>query len=368
MHLLQKILNTRKLFLKLKIKNKMNRIKLFSIISLLFLLSFTAYSQESDCALILVEAENLYESGIIDSIPSMLRECTNEGFDDEEQARAYKLLILTYLFEDYQEMAEFTMLKFLKKFPEYELKATDQVEFTYLYNSYQTIPVYSIGVIAGMNYSFVRIIDPYSSGSSLDYSGDYSVSGMGYQFGLQFERYINENINIDLGAFFVNRKFNYQITQLDFTTIDYDESQSVISVPLTGTYDFSYKFLDPFVRIGFGIDYIVGASSGVKRTFSDGAQDDLTGPDLDILNDRNALNYAAIVGGGLKYKTKKGYMLLDLRYHFGLNNIVNSESRYSDGEKTFYYNYTDDNFSLDNLYISVGYVFSFYKTKESLKK
>ncbi|MBU8892313.1 MAG: PorT family protein [Bacteroidales bacterium] len=346
----------------------MNSIKVYSIISLLLLISISVFSQQSDCSFKLEEAESAYESGILDSIPSLLRDCTKEGFDDDELARAYKLLILTYLFEDYQDMAEFTMLKFLKKFPEYELKANDQVEFTYLYKSYQTVPVYSIGVMGGMNYSFVRIIDPYSLGSSTDYSGDYSVSGMGYQFGLQFERYINEKINIDLGAFFVNRKFNYQITQLDFTTIDYDESQSVISVPLTGTYDFSYKFLNPYVRIGFGIDYIIGASSGIKRIIDGGTQEDITGPDLDILNDRNTLNYDAIVGGGLKLKTKKGYGLLDLRYHFGLNNIVNSESRYSDGEKTFYYNYADDNFSLDNFYISVGYVFSFYKTKESLKK
>ena len=346
----------------------MNSKTIISIIGLLLLLAFSGYSQQSDCAFKLEEAESLYESGVLDSIPTLLRECTKEGFDDEEMARAYKLLILTYLFEDYQEMAEFTMLKFLKKFPEYELKANDQVEFTYLYNSYQTVPVFSIGVVGGMNYSFIRIIDPYYSGSADEYTGDYSVSGMGYQVGLQFEKYINEKINIDLGVSFVSRKFNYQITQQDFTTIDYNESQSLISVPLTGTYDFKIKFLNPYIRVGFGLDYLIGATSGVKRTFSDGNQDDLTGPDIDVLDNRNALNYSVIIGGGVKLKIKKGYVLLDLKYNYGLNNIVSGDNRYDDSEKVFYYNYTDDNFSLNNFYLSVGYVFSFYKTKDSMKK
>ncbi|MCK5170420.1 MAG: hypothetical protein KAQ75_11125, partial [Bacteroidales bacterium] len=119
----------------------MNSIKLYLSVIFLLLFSSIALAQQTDCAFKLEEAENLYETGILDSIPAMLRSCVIEGFDDDELIRAYKLLILTYLFEDYQEMAEFTMLKFLKKFPEYELKAIDQVEFKYLYNSYQTVPV-----------------------------------------------------------------------------------------------------------------------------------------------------------------------------------------------------------------------------------
>ncbi len=342
----------------------MNSKTIFSTIGLLLLLAFSGYSQQSDCAFKLEEAESMYESGVLDSIPALLRECTKEGFDDDEMARAYKLLILTYLFEDYQDMAEFTMLKFLNKFPEYELKANDQVEFTYLYNSYQTVPVFSIGVIGGMNYSFIRIIDPYYSGSSDDYTGDYSVSGMGYQAGLQFEKYINEKINIDLGVSYVNRKFNYNIVQ-DINTINYDETQSVISVPLTGTYDFKLKFLNPYLRVGFGFDYILDASAKVERVSTN---DEAKGPDLNVKDDRTALNYSVIIGGGIKYKIKKGYILLDLRYTQGLNNIVNGDNRYEDDEKVFNYNYNDDNFSLNNFYLSVGYVFSFYKTKDSMKK
>ena len=173
----------------------MNSIKLYLSVIFLLLFSSFALAQQSDCAFKLEEAENLYETGIFDSIPAMLRACVIEGFDDDELVRAYKLLILTYLFEDYQEMAEFTMLKFLKKFPEYELKAIDQVEFKYLYNSYQTVPVYSIGVIAGVNYSFVRIIQPYSTSSESEYSGEYSVSGMAQRATAQLARGIREKSN-----------------------------------------------------------------------------------------------------------------------------------------------------------------------------
>ena len=292
----------------------------------------------------------------------MLRACVIEGFDDDELVRAYKLLILTYLFEDYQEMAEFTMLKFLKKFPEYELKAIDQVEFKYLYNSYQTVPVYSIGVIAGVNYSFVRIIQPYSTSSESEYSGEYSVSGVGYQFGFQFKRYINEKIDINLDLIYVNKQYDYSISQYGYNLIEYKETQSILSFPLSGTYDFKYKIFYPYLRIGASLDYMIGASIAPNRSFIDVIdKEPITGSD--ILKNRNELNISALIGAGVKYKIKNGYVMLDLRYNFGLTNNVNGENRYKNGEETFGYQYVDDDFSINNFYMSLGYVYSFYKTK-----
>ncbi len=342
----------------------MNQILRYTSILILSTLSIVANAQVSNCAFKLEEAEALYETGILDSIPSMLRACiTYNGFDDEELARAYKLLILTYQFEDYQEMAELTMLKFLKKFPEYELKATDPVEFTYLYKSYQTIPTFSVGIIVGGNYSFVRIIEPYSLIDTEDYEGEYSVSGIKVQGGLQFKKYITDKIDINLDVIYTVKGFEYVSNQFNYTTT-YTETQSMLSFPLSGTYDFKLGTWSPYLRAGFNVDYMFDAKANFEKKYPENPALNLKETDVDILMDRNTINISALVGGGLKYNIKMGYIILDLRYHFGFMNNVNADNRYIYETKGSY-SYIDDEFTLNNFYFSVGWVYSFYKTKQN---
>ena len=336
----------------------------YSLILIICLLSFTSKAQEGSCAFKLEEAESLFETGILDSIPAMLRSCINEeGFDDEELARAYKLLILTYQFEDYQDVAEFTMLKFLKEFPEYELKATDPIEFKYLYNSYQTIPSFSIGIIVGGNYSFSRIIEPYSIDNTGDYKGEYTA-GIKFQGGLQLKKYIIEKIDINLDIIFTAKSFEYIINQIDSKTT-YTENQSIFSFPLSGTYDFKLGAVNPFIRIGVNLDYMISAKSDFEKEYTGNfTAEVLKETGVDIMKDRNPLNISALAGGGLKWNIKMGYVMLDLRYHYSFMNNVNGDNRFND-LKWADYGYIDDDFTLDNFYFSFGYVYSFYKTKQS---
>ncbi len=342
----------------------MNQLLHYIPILLLILMSLSSKSQENTCAFKLEEAEALYETGILDSIPSILRSCiSNDGFDDEELSRAYKLLILTYLFEDYQEMAELTMLKFLKEFPEYELKATDPVEFTFLYNSYQTIPSWSIGIIAGGNYSFARIIEPYYMDNSNEYKGEYKT-GISFQAGLQLKKYITDEIDINLDIMYTAKTFEYSIEQIN-TTTNYLENQSLLSVPLSGTYDFNYGKWDPYVRIGISLDYLLGAKADFEKIYpSDQSQYNIKETDVDIIDDRNLFQISALIGGGVKYNIKMGYVMLDVRYHYNFTNIVNGENRNS-SLKWANYNYIDDDFTVNNIYFSLGFVYPFYKTKQS---
>lgn len=332
---------------------------------ILFIVSLNTLAQENSCAFKLEEAESLYETGILDSIPSMLRSCiANDGFDDEELSRAYKLLILTYLFEDYIEMAELTMLKFLKEFPEYELKVTDPVEFTYLYKSFETIPTFSVGFIGGGNYSMARIIEPYGTdGSSDNYQGDYSA-GLYFQAGLQLKKYITEEIDIELDIMYTRKTFDYTNELLDYTN-RYSEDLQMLSFPLSGTYDFKLGNFYPYARIGVNLDYIFSAKADFFNDYDNDALDKKDS-DVDIMNngDRKDYNISALVGGGLKFYFKKGYLMLDLRYYYNFTNAVNGENRYDDF-KLGKYNYVDDDFAVNNFLFSVGYVIPFYKTKQS---
>ncbi|OFY08294.1 MAG: hypothetical protein A2W99_03735 [Bacteroidetes bacterium GWF2_33_16] len=335
------------------------------------LLSAENSQAQENCAFKLEEAQNQYDLGVLDSIPSMLNPCVNKGFSGDELARAYKLLILTYLFEDNQEMAKNTMNKFLKKFPEYEIKANDPVEFTYLFKSFQTVPLYSIGILVGGNYSYIRLMEPYGVYNTENYNGEYSVMGLGFQGGLQIKRYINEKFEINLDILYKAYKYEYSNTLYNFSTVIFQENQTGIDIPLTGTYDFAFSFLglSPYLRAGASLGYMMSSSAKLKldNAVFTGLEDN-SSPDIDITKNRNTYNLSGIVGGGLKFKIKNGgYIMADFRYYLGILNSVNSNERYSDYNNTFKYWYIDNDFTMNNFSFSIGYVWSFYKTVEKQK-
>ena len=88
------------------------------IVILVFLLIFTQvkflYAQE-DCALSLIKAQKLFDEGVIEEVPGTLAPCLNSGFSKEEKVSAYKLLVLTFLFEDRLNDAQNAMLKLLNR-------------------------------------------------------------------------------------------------------------------------------------------------------------------------------------------------------------------------------------------------------------
>src|SRR3972149_11036799 len=106
------------------------------VAGLLFFVPPGIYSQE-DCSAKIQEAKKFYEMGMIEEIHQMLSPCIEYGFTRTQKIEAYKLIILSYLFDDDQFEAERSMLEFLKKFPEYEIIPNDPVEFVYLFDSYR---------------------------------------------------------------------------------------------------------------------------------------------------------------------------------------------------------------------------------------
>ena len=125
------------------------------IILLCFVFPFIALSQSEDCIIQLQEAERLYDLGQVENIPQMLEDCIADGFNKEERLQAYKLIILTFLTDDNMRKADSAMFDFLQRYPEYELTVADPAEFNYLFGSYKTLPLYSLGVTLGTSFSSV---------------------------------------------------------------------------------------------------------------------------------------------------------------------------------------------------------------------
>ena len=138
---------------------------------------FISVNGQEDCLKSFQNARRLYDQGLIDEIPKILSPCIESGFTRTQKIEAYKLIILAYLFDDDQYEAEKNMLEFLKKYPEYEVMPSDPVEFVYLFESYKTNAILSLGLTIGPNLANPRIIEPYNAGN-VTYSNASTIPGL----------------------------------------------------------------------------------------------------------------------------------------------------------------------------------------------
>jgi hypothetical protein len=334
------------------------------IVLVFSLFGFTAYAQ-SDCSKILQEARNLYDLGMIDQIPKMLAPCMQEGFTRSQKIEAYKLLILSYLFDDDQFDAEKTMTEFLKKYPEYEIMPNDPVEFIHLFETYRTTSEFSIGITAGLNLTNPRIIEPYSmlNNAKAEFS---NATLSGYQFGLGAGRYVTERMMVNLDLQLVQHRYSFTdkdtLGDRPDESYTFEENLKKISLPVTVIYEINDGKLLYFIRAGASINYLLSVSglpSGINN------KQPITGEITDMKTYRNTFYFNAIAGMGVHYKIPRGFISLDLRYNYGINNLVKSEKRF---ENTYLYSqfkYLDDDFSLHTFSFSIGYYFSFYNPKKT---
>lgn len=337
----------------------------FSILLILFQLPRKSFSQD-DCSAKIQEAQRYYDQGMIDEIPSMLAPCMADGFTRVQKIEAYKLIIMSYLFTDNQFEAERTMLEFLKKYPEYEIMPNDPVEFVYLFESYRTASIFSIGIRGGVNFTDPRIIEPYSTFDLKEATLKNTVKP-GFQVGLGIERYLSKRILLNLESFYSLNQYSFSDEYRNqrnnsINLVTFTEKLSKIEVPVTLSYEFTIRKTYLIIRTGVSAAWISAVSGEPSRKFSEDLQA-LTGPDVNMKRFRNNILYSGILGAGIRYKVPRGIISLDLRAQMGINSVVeNPEIQDKTLEHVFYYQ--DDDFSLNILSLSVGYYVSFYNPRK----
>jgi hypothetical protein len=326
--------------------------------------SFGTFAQD-DCLVTLKKVQKDYEEGIIEKIPEEISDCISSGLKGEDKITAYKLLINVYLFDDRTELAEETMKKLLVFEPEMQTnEAIDAKEFITLFNSFRTVPLFSIGLTAGINYSKISMDKEFGTYNTDLYDGVYTAPDFGFQVGLNADYLIYKNIYANVEALFTSKKFSYQTELNEFSSLAFKESQNTIQVPLTIAYHLGKRKLKPTLKVGAYINYNFSSKSEFIRTYTQNTQSNITGPLIDVSPVRNNLNYGIIGALGLKYKVKEGYFFIDASYTQSLASAVNPSERYSNSEVLYDYQHIDDDFSMNNIFISLGYKRLFYKPKK----
>lgn len=331
---------------------------------------YISFSQQEDCIFKLQEAEKLYTQGLIEKIPQLLEPCIKRGLSKEDKLQAFKLVILSYLFDDNQQEAEREILNYIKQYPEYEITPTDPTEFVYLFESYNPVPVYSFGGSFGLNLSLISLLEPFGTENLDDYTGDYAPSGMGLQGGLFVDRYLHKNWRLSVELFYSQNIFKYSDILYGFASIDYIETHTAIQLPLTATYSFLTEGKwNPYLRAGFGTSLLLDAKSTITREYVETGSlqfANIKDSDIDIKNNSESLHYWTILGGGVKYKIPHSYLFFDVRFNYGLNNSIKTGNRFDENgqELIFPYFFEHDDFKLNNLSFSLGWAYTFYKPQK----
>ena len=335
--------------------------KLFFSVLLCFL-PIIAYSQVTgSCAEKLKTAQSLFVKGQVEQVPSILGECMKSGFTREESLSAYKLLIQSYIFEEKQDLADSTMLAFLKINPEYQISPTDHSSFVHLFNNYNVKPVVQIALHFGTNVPFVTFVNPISL-SGLPEKSKYSSKALNLFASVEAKFELTKQIELNFEAGYSQLAFTNTESFLGIYKINYTETQNRIELPLSGTYNFkSFGKFTPFGRFGFGPAITISSSAKTNVTGSD--INNLIvppGPDLDIKSSGISLDLFTQLGGGIKYKTRGGYITAEFRSNLGFFNQTTGGG-VSTEELRWLYKYAADDFHLNAINFSIGYTQIFYK-------
>lgn len=335
---------------------------LFSI--LLVVLGTTKLIAQEECIVKLNEAEKLYEEGKIEKIPELLNNCIENGFNKENKTQALRLLTLVYLFEDNQVKADKEMLKLLKFNPEFKVnQAIDPVEFTRLYDSYITAPIFSIGITGGVNFSSPQLIETIGLYEFSKTNPRYYNAGVGINAGIKAAYHVNKIIDVSLEPGIGYYSFTVKENVSDIKVSQMNESLITMDFPVYGSYVF-YKMnqFQFWGEAGFIYSmYLSGNMSGTL-TYTNNLFPDYEGTSFSTASLRKKSILTSSLGVGTKIKLNRSNLQIGIRYKFGLNNIVENKDFYD-----YYpsdYEFHDNMFTNNSLSINVSYNYEFYIHKK----
>lgn len=340
---------------------------------LIGLFAFGANAQNTSCTQNLNSAEDLFEEGNLLDIPRLLNSCFRKsGFSREETIRAYRLLTLVYIYTDNEALAEQSLINLFKADPEHPLDPNDPAELALLYDKFKSKPIFRVGIKAGLNWTNVNSIQTFGSfntASTLTAVQKAYSAKVGVSLEATFEYQLTDNLEAIAGLNYsaqsyevVNSPYAEEIFNVTLT-----ESQTWLKIPIMARYGIQLGSIKPYVFGGISVDYLLAASMSGRRQGGQSATID--GQDLIDDKLRSQLHQSIIGGVGLKLKSKTNFVVIEARYSQGLRNIVETSNRLVNQELVFRAGHVDDNFSINNMSISIGYIKSLYKPKKySAKK
>lgn len=345
---------------------------------IVLLTTFQMVLGQTSCTQTLITARSIYAEGRIHELPDLLSGCIKKGFTDEEKTEAYKLLVLSHIYLDETEKADNSMLDLLNHNHEFQLnEQADPAEFINLYNTFRTWPIYLWGVKVGGTYSFANVQKLFGVNSSLNERTDYSPLA-NVEAGFVFEKgFKGKRLGAMAELLFTRNQYEVikefssdpsisdtgdQIEVKTFAKTTSTETKNWLSLNLAGYYNIlPSSQLKPRVFLGPSISYLILDNAEIKTEFPEGGEQ-ATGPDADLSDFRNPINFGVMAGVGIRTKVGKYFLFFQGKYIHGLMNIT--EFNYDQSRLSTFYGYSLDDVKVSYFSLSLGLLFQKYNPKK----
>ncbi len=374
------------------------------LVTALVLFSGDLRAQSAVCAQNLDRAQAMFDIGDLPGIPALLTPCIdNGGFSKDESIRAHQLITEVYLYLDDQPNADIWMIKLLKVDPEHKLDPTlDPQEIILHKEKFRYDPIFRVSAAFGVNRSAYRLITWYGVGNASDrtaYTPGYAINFSG-----KIEKEVYPGIDIGLGLGYVSKTFSAEEVVLwdavpsgiDPTSVEgedyglgniatYTENQNWLEVPVFAKYTYygdGNRTFNPYGFLGLDFGLLLNASqsstsraNGAEREGA-GSSSNLPDPNLVDDNRRKLFNYYSFAGLGAKFRAKTHFFFVEVRYNYGMTNIVDGKGRYplevttggNKQESVFNIGVVDNDFTLDGFMAMIGFQLSIYNPQKLKEK
>ncbi len=329
---------------------------------------FSVHTLQAQCSQQLALAQRTYDAGKLDEVNAILGNCFEVGFTKNERQRAYRLLALTYLYMDRKEEAADAMMRLLQEEPEYALKIEDPAEFVALYKQFRTYPVASVGIVFGVNTTYVHVDNVFGVQNTEQAQGGYGTQ-LGYQVGLAAQLPLLRWLEFS-GEFWLNQqRFTYANDLYAYTRTSFVERQTWFSLPLSLRLLAGRGKIRPFLQGGVAAHFLQEAQLEIGRSFLPNIGEILEREPQDQLisvresNLRQTFAWTPLLAVGVNYKVPRAVISVQARYGLGMQNIVQAENRYTNAELIYRYGHLDDDFRTNHLQIAVHVFYNLYKPK-----
>lgn len=327
---------------------------------LLFLLLLPILgAAQSACETTLIKAQEEFDAGRFDSVPTLLEECLKKNQNRDWEQRAYLLLSETYLLLENPAKADESYLKVLHADPEFLTdESRDPIDLVYLSKKFTATPIFSFYGKVGLNTSFIHVIHDVDISSGQEVQESYSLRS-GWQGGLGLDYHYTEKLGLAM-------EFNYMFTSFSYTShnlfrdgdysLDFNDRQTWVSIPVLAKYTRTTGILRPYGYLGYSVNFLMRDRADLI------INNNIESQVFDFKDKRAKFTTSAVVGGGLKYKWGLRYLFADVRFSMGLLNMANPSRRYSGITESW--PYVDDDFRMNTLFLSVGYTHPLYKPRQ----
>lgn len=327
------------------------------------LLHTSVLAQDLSCEQQLSAAQAEFDAGRFYGIPAMLKPCIDKGFSRDQRKRAFLLLTQAYLLLDDPIGADNSYLEVLRADPEFLADtARDQIDVVYLSKRFTAAPVFSLFGRIGGNFAPVQVIQKIEA-SGKPSTNEYKLRP-GFQLGLGFDWHISERIAVTGEINYAQT--SYQKNQLKFNgdLEEFVDKQSWLCIPLSAKYTIlTTGTVRPYVFAGYSFNLLFNDRGQINSSKNDREITlDESLPEESYNAYRRKANASFLIGGGAKYKLGLNFVFAEMRYNFGLTNVVVPPTTYDGPAQK--YGHVDDYFRLDNFQISLGYVMPLYKPRK----